>query len=605
METNTLEKALLAMGRNTRRVQNELYVDMITCKTGIAGFNASTGIGKTIAYLAASCFAEPKQKTSVLIAVPTHQLARQVASDIAAMNAALNQNITYQIRLGIREYLSPDKVKKLQNDYLAYSKNDELMNALIEAATASDERNLFSEFIAEYDSLPDGMGRNDVCCDEKDKSSHFLAMDRQTEPDVDVLIISHATLLLSQAFNTIPDRFQCGQLIIDEADSIVSLAQSLFAKQVAVSTIERYSTLHKGLLKPASALLSLIECHDKEFVFLADGGVNIWYALCDLCEAALKHAPNHHFSEQLYRFCSLGIVQASLNNAGEKKVLLQLSRFAAKVISEKLHGFQRTWLLSGTLDVTKNKQNSMNWLEKKLGISDESIAFYGHYEPESYGALSFFLAGKVAPAPLHDGNIQPEFVAFCSEYVRAGMLVCTTSHEETQELAELIRQKHPALKVIEDGRGASLSTVVAQFVHNKNAVFVTPRASVGVNIRNPDGSQKITSVMITRLPYMPPPDDGDIAWRSGKSGISEIQLKSLEFADNTQKAVRRFLQMIGRAIRDETDKCDLFIMDRRMPTAGDSTARHKIFVESLPERYKAAYMTAKILTKKEKVEVFF
>ncbi|MCA6065345.1 helicase C-terminal domain-containing protein [Thalassolituus marinus] len=602
-----IDSVVSLTGGADRPVQQRLFNDLINNSTGLALFNAGTGIGKTLAYLAAHI----QSGGSVVVAVPNHQLARQVMSSIDDINMHAGtlgiKPIKAGLRLGRQEYLSPDRVSVLFDAYTADSDKDDarLWNELLAAANASDDSNLIQNFIAEFGELPSGITANDICCSADDKSSRALVAERENEQDLDAIIVSHITLIATSGFNSLPKKFRIkGRLIVDEADALIHTAEMLYSRRISVNAIARKSALNAEIGKAIDKLLPGIERLGDGIHFLM-GMPDVWLALTNLAEVAAESLGDHPFVTQLYRFFELSARNAAISVIKGKATLLQLSTFAARVFAARIDGYASVWLLSGTLDITSEKEHSAKWLCKKLGISD-APHFYGHYEPQDYGRASFTL-GR-GPVAIKNEVVSQEFIGFCAANISGTMLVCTGSHDETERLTEAIRTLG-RVSVIEDRPGTSMSKVIQSFAETPDpVVLVTARAAVGTDIRASDGTQRFRKMMITRLPFSPPPDMGDVEWRADRIGVDPSKVQSWYFQDSLQTSVRRFVQTIGRGIRTEHDECEFLIMDKRMPDAG-AKGSNTIFRDAIPERFFRDYMRAQHLSeagcaKSEEVEIF-
>lgn len=581
------KRVINGLGGQNRQEQHDLFCDLMTNQSGISGFNAGTGIGKTLAYCVAA-LASPGTST---IVVPTIQLAKQVKATIDRLNDCGHKTGLVSrkcaIRMGLREYLSPTKVKQFESLF-DDKENKTIYGMLVKASMASDESNCFSHYMNEYGVLPEGLSRNDVCCDSTAKDSALLLMERELEKDVDILIVSQVTVLTEFAFLSLPEKFRTGRLILDEADSIVSMASSVYSRNISFNALMKRTSEYPSLNKRSNELKDCIESLPTRMTWLSQSP-DTWLALTSLADEAQSTLGNHRITEQLAQFCELGMSNASVSKKEGSAKFIQLSKFAARVMKQRFDEFDCVWLLSGTLDITSKKEDGMYWLSGKLNIHGD-VGFYQHYEPKKYGEVTFYLGG--GHKCLIDKHLNPKFIEYCARHAVEKMLICTVSHEETELLATAIREIG-TVPVIEDRPGMSLSDIVGEFVEcSGKAVLVTARGGVGVDVRKRDGSQLLESVMITRLPFSPPADEGEIEWRSEESGIEASRLMQFEYKDGIQKSVRRFVQSVGRGVRDENDWCNVMIMDERFPKF-TSTSKHTIFRDALPKRFMKQLMNAK------------
>lgn len=598
-----LNDIIALRGGTTRRAQEDLHRDLVNTPKGIGLFNAGTGIGKTLAYLSA----QMQLGGNAIIAVPNHQLAQQVQSEIESLRKAAGDQLTIPktgIRFGYQEYLSPDRVNRLGDTLEASDDTSEqdLWNALRRAANSSGRDNLVQEYLGEYGHLPAGITVSDVTCASDDKSSAYLQQVRSDEQGLDVLIITHITLMASGAFASLPDAFQRGRLIVDEADGLIATAEMLYSRRISVDAIARKATLHPRLQHVTDTLVDGVRELDDGLHYLANEP-DIWLALTNLAEVAADVLGEHPYVNQLYRFFELSTRNAAISVKGGKATLLQLSTYAARAFKDRIKDMDSVWLLSGTLDITSQRQYSAVWLCSKLGI--DQPAYYGHYEPLEFGHASFVL-GR-GPTPIRGEIINDEFIQFCADHVQETMLICTGSHEETTKLSEALRARQ-RVAVIEDRPGTALTGIIEEFTATDDpVVLVTARAAVGTDIRMSDGSQKFTRMMITRLPFAPPPDPGDVEWKAERLGVDESRIEARYYRDAIQKSVRRFIQTLGRGIRAQSDRCEYWIMDPRMPDM-TSTSSHSIFRDAIPQRFWPAYLNARVIhgvgVRPEEKEIF-
>lgn len=583
------KRIIECLGGKDRQEQLDLLNDLMANVDGISGFNAGTGIGKTLAY----CVAAMSSPGASTIVVPTIQLAKQVERTIDRLNGISDKvglvKHKSAVRMGLREYLSPSKVASFESLF-DEAEDKATYDALLNASKARDESNCYSAYINEYEALPPGLTRHDVCCDAQTKDSGFLLIERDIEKDVDILIVSQVTVLTELAFNSLPGKFRTGRLIVDEADSLVAMASSVYSKKISLKALVRRASKYPSLIRRCNHLQECVDSLPCRITWLSNEP-NTWLALTSLAEEAQNQLGQHNVTEQLFQFCELGISNASVSKNERSTNFIQMSKFAARIMKSRFDRFECVWLLSGTLDITSKKDDSMQWLSGKLGISGD-VGFYKNYEPKKYGEVDFCI-GRGAKTMI-DKQLNPKFIEFCAMHADASMLICTVSHEETEMLAEAIRRDNK-VKVIEDRSSIALSDIIDEFVScSGKAVLVTARGGVGMDIRLKDGSQIVKQLMITRLPFLPPPDEGEMEWLADSRGLNVDRLMGYEYMDGIQKSVRRFVQAFGRGIRDEDDVCRVMIMDSRFPSF-NSTSKHTIFRDALPKRFVSKLMNAEYI----------
>jgi Rad3-related DNA helicase len=594
----------LGGGIGKRREQELLANDLLEhgLSHKISGYNASTGLGKTMAYAIAAL----QSNMPVLIAVPNHNLAKQVISTIDRINAGgYLKHKTVSHRKGRQEYLSPTKVA------FHYEHSDDKDNAyweaLVQASTSQDSSNLISNFIAEYDSLPTGMSLSSVTCDKEHSDSALLLLDRESEVETDILVVTHIGIITPFGFLSIPEKHRNGLLIIDEADSIISTAESIFSKRISISTITGLSERIKGkVLKDSlSKLDSITEGFDDGMYFFNQAPQLI--PVIEKLEAALYRYSDEEaqaLASRMTDFTDLTFVNAALVKEKGKLRILQLAKFGAYVMRYRLESFKHTWLVSATLDVTCDKANSMNWLTRMYGLKTDEVGFYRDYEVVKYGNISLKLAEKNWPKPVKfdETVVSAEFCKANAAFIKTSLphahtLVCVSSYQEARALGAELEGIN--IHALIDRPGTPISKIIETFQEQDSpSILVTPRANTGVDIRKATGGQLITHLIITKLPFMPPPDKQELAYLAKNSSITPEQSERFAYADGLQKSVRKAIQTFGRAIRSKSDSCVISILDPRFPRFENSSG-HSLFKQVIPGRFIKQYLNASEITLSE------
>lgn len=583
----------------------------------LCGFNAVTGIGKTLAYVAHAL----GQNKPVIISVPTHQLAVQVMETCTKVNA-LNKRYgknekQIEILYGRQEFLSPSRVKKAVSNLDETDNVDqkERIRGLISASKSDDVTNLISSYLDEYGELPEGVFAKEIVCNREITDSPYHIELREDLENTDVIIISQTFTLSTFAMAGIPEKFRSGLCIIDEADALIGLAQSIFRQTVALSTIESVAESCKGkAFSEAWSDLDAALISSKRDIDILNKGHNVEAALSSLYKSLgrYRNEAAQELKWKLEELLTPSKAPLLQKKAGGRFSFVRPSYHSARVLASMVSENSNVWLFSGTLDTTYDKANSMDWTLRGLGFEAEDLGFYGYYEPRKYGTMKLALAGNECPTPIVKKN---DDIQLNKKYIEMGArsivesrightLVATSSYTETKLLAEAIMKVDPAVKVIADTQGKKLHDRIAEFkaLKTKRAILITPRAHVGTDIRADDGSQLIRTLVLGKLPFSVPSDDNELKLRSNKY-VSFKTLKGIEYSDGYQKVTRRIIQTFGRGIRDEDDNIFVMILDPRFPKYGTETKRFEGLASCIPDRFREEYMKAKVLGSDNKKKV--
>jgi len=135
------------------------------------------------------------------------------------------------------------------------------------------------------------------------------------------------------------------------------------------------------------------------------------------------------------------------------------------------------------------------------------------------------------------------------------VLILTPSHRESGLIGEYLKGS-----MVYIPGGEKLSTMVER-LEKDGGVLVTASAWQGVDI---DG---LDAVVLTRIPFQSPMDPVIVARKSiaALRGYNDRYF----FAESRQKAFRRLRQGMGRLIRNEKSKGDIYLLDSRIYNHGD------------------------------------
>jgi len=227
-------------------------------------------------------------------------------------------------------------------------------------------------------------------------------------------------------------------------------------------------------------------------------------------------------------------------------------------------------VLSGTLanpGSTRGMDNEDKFTNiiKTLGIDKLIASGRLYWKTEVYKGYDL---KRMATLYLHPNLQPPQFdgsdtVEALNQYVDAvkdtikevidthkRVLILTPSHRESGLIGEYLKNS-----MVYIPGGEKLSTMIERLEKN-GGVLVTASAWQGVDI---DG---LDAVVITRIPFQSPMAPVIVA-RKSIAALRGYDDRSL-FIESRQKAFRRLRQGMGRLIRNEKSKGDIYLLDSRI-----------------------------------------
>lgn len=186
----------------------------------------------------------------------------------------------------------------------------------------------------------------------------------------------------------------------------------------------------------------------------------------------------------------------------------------------------------------------------------------------------------------------PAWLDYVSHMVKAASkdgrtLVLCTSYKDTRAIGNAI----PKARVHVPGE--SLDAVKNEYMKGDYSALVTPAGWEGLDLKG-----AIKNVVITRLPFEPPDmlhQDILVNFLIGR-GMTEENALGYALKASRSTATRKFLQAVGRLIRDKNDSGIVWIGDPRFPVPeqweedprleGKWSKTWQHFVEVIPERFR-------------------
>lgn len=193
--------------------------------------------------------------------------------------------------------------------------------------------------------------------------------------------------------------------------------------------------------------------------------------------------------------------------------------------------------------------------------------------PSDFGEMFFVLPAPDAPLPTGDVSededsgtrSNPLWIEYAASMIRKAAasggktLVLTLSHADTQALGQLLKDING---LIVARPGDSMSALKRMYLSLDRAVMIAPGGWEGIDLPG-----EVQNLVITRIPF------GSISgFRLSlleavmrHRGYSDDKIQSIKFAQLNAEARRRFVQGLGRGIRQRSDRVEVWIADPRFP----------------------------------------
>ena len=214
-------------------------------------FEASTGTGKTLAYLIASTLYSGVTGKKTIIATHTIALQKQMIS--GDLNIAMNYldecgitRPTVEQRIGKQHYLDPIRTARKLHfmDHASHKEIDEFLAFCVKLCTTGT--GLIDDVIAAYGDVPFDLKKSDICLTNSanDESNLAYIAAKQDAVEADIIITSHMMLLSSVGTAMLGVIEPGHNIILDEADLIINSAENITSQLIQPTFI--LNNLQKG-----------------------------------------------------------------------------------------------------------------------------------------------------------------------------------------------------------------------------------------------------------------------------------------------------------------------------------------------------------------------
>lgn len=603
---------------------------------------ASTGVGKSIGYLIPSLLYSAITENRTIIATHTIQLQKQlIEKDLVIAqeyldSIAISRPIVEQ-RIGMMHFVDPErvarllKIKPIENDILHFS----FLQWAIDCAIHGN--GLIEDWTLNYGPLPNDIDANKICINQSSSEAINTAYSKRKKDCflADVLITSHMMLLSNVGCTGYEGEYT--NIIIDEADLLPEVANSITEKHIRFDTIEK--TLHnsKDILTKKGQLISA-DCFNvieqiKTLCSQENHNINDEYHLLSSKDSLDKHQGLLNqllvSLSSVYKFIKKSEIDTlssiALDDlsyiAGENKSSLgyfsdvlgvhysKSLRKPAYLITQALPASKLKWFTkqlgvitctSATLsdNITTTNRLSFKNISNQLGLTPSDINSQSRYEPKIFGEMFFELAGDGIERPFVKGvgELNTKWTGFVARFLKRSnstgkTLVLTSSYKETALL------KSSGISNATFHTSGPLSKAIEQHIHDGTQYLISPVAFSGVSVRTSNGGQHFGKVVITRIPFQPINEIEKIKreryYRSINIANPKSKARQSATFASTQESVNKLKQGIGRLVRHKNDAGVVIILDPRMRKA--LTRQYAFLFNGIPKRFRDNFLNHKLI----------
>jgi ATP-dependent DNA helicase DinG len=591
---------------------------------------ASTGTGKTLAYLVPAIAAALATKKRVIISTGTKNLQEQLMEkDIPFLQKVMPKKFSAAYMKGRSNYACLYKIKKAENQPILEGLDE--MDYFEEIRHWARETETGDR--AELLSLPENLSfwsrinaKSDACIGQKcpDFEPCFITRMRERAEEADIVIVNHHLFFAdlnvrgNQFGRVLPDY---GAVIFDEAHLIEDIAADYFGFQISSFQIEELGrdadTLpitDAGIVRDITKTVARIigyadqfwarfsEGRGKEGRFplagnsfvrrtrdddieptpLGEAYFELDNALQKLETAVAVYEEKMPEAESLVRrirqtrFDLDFIVTQTEQNyvywleRRGRGIFLRASPIdVSNLLQEKLFDKVETVVLTSA---TLSSNGKFDFIKNRLGLTEENTSTLLAPSSFDYQKQAIVYLPKAMPDPR-----APEFTQLAAgEIVKllnitdGRAFVLSTSFYSMNALYELVSSRVSFPCFVQGSM--SKAGLLEKFKETPNAVlFATSSFWQGVDVRG----EQLSCVIIDKLPFAVP-SDPVVAART--KYIDENGGRSF-FEYSVPNAVITLKQGIGRLIRSKTDRGVIALLDSRLRTKGYG----KDFLNSLPK----------------------
>lgn len=613
-----------AAGLTFRPIQHE-YISAVTVgmsyENRVALLSADTGVGKTLGYLVSALrILEKNPDAKFIIATSSLALLNQIMGTdrqfIEDMAKQIGVSVSFARLMGKSNYVSPEKARDVLNSYpQSYPEDLRVLKALAEWSGP------LVEFEDEYGELPVGIRPEMVTYSAWDDAMQ-IRENQQEALKAHFVVTTHAMIIIDSLCNggVLGDKTNT-HLIIDEADMFADMMDAWQQRRLNIR--ELLSSLGDKLSRSA-----VIEVQELAQEITREAGrlhFNGSPAAVELYDEAIDTLTyiSAKISDQntrgtfdiLLHSWKMAKATGSRTGIGVSKIrrepaLISINPFVGRYIGRYCSEWKSTLLTSATLSITNNVDRGMEWIVKALGITEDMISLKDIFTPEEYGKMELTIAGAKFPDIFSNPREQAfssSWLTLVADAIRAcekPLVVLTASHSEGREIAARL-DGNTKLPVYLQRAGQPLSEVVKAY-REQPGILISAGASVGLSLRNDDGSQMFHDLFLTRMRFSPPDRDGVESYHQYLRGRGYNQtINSLTrrmYVSQLQRVVRQGKQAIGRGIRSEKDFVRVTILDPRFPEPKDISSRYRVLENILPPRFGSVYRACKMLSPADRTE---
>lgn len=607
--------------------------------------------GTNIKPIAISTFTRQLQKQIFLKDAPfAAQVMKQIGVDTTGISVAY--------RMGRTSFFSINRTRMVCERLLFENpeRKIELRNFLTYVQTSCDSgTGLLSDWLTDYGSFPDGIKTADICLlsrQQVDNDAYLLHL--QQAKKADCLITNHATLINFKKVGIEPKSFSA--LIFDEAHKIEPICRDHFnyhsSFKELLKSLQSVNTNFPKVKEIDSAanllneLQELVSSNHKrnkdEYITLANSPTEIdnYFQIVDKTNKLLKKA-----SKKLDKYLDQNDLEAETANIltnYEKAVkvleywkpsqpfphiisaihfspvIRKMSLATINIFGSRLMAWMCNELSDKAIYTSATMSDSKSIVSFKviantLGYKEEEIGQQCSLSPTRYGEMNFVLSQKKINSPIQliedeQTQFDPEWLnnvvgMIQAAHTEGGAVLClTTSHYESKVISKHLTHLSSILSVHK--QNTALNEYLTDFVSGKVKILITSAGWEGLDVRQPDGSQLIKHVVISRIPFSPPDDLLEYFYNEYvkfKMKDGKYQAQGISWLNQVNNVVPKLKQGLGRGVRGPNDQVKIWIADPRMPHS-NSDRINSTLMYAIPKRFLNNYSKA-VIFGEQKAEV--
>ncbi len=646
---------LIENGYTSKQEQKQYasHVEKAMYMQGQASFlEAGTGIGKTFGYLLPLAAKAALSQSRLIISTRTISLQSSILSTAIKMVEKCLADFdfpyfTHAQRIGMRHFIDYNKAiqEAINHKHSHPRKYKEFTEWASKCATEGD--GLIKTWFKNNKNLPFNISPDDICITPTSQKEINSAYDLQmlNSKSSNIVITSHAMLICTMNNDALGEIGNRDTVLLDEADSIINVAENLSQRRLNITKINRTisknkkSLTKKGLVicseinESAHKLEEKYSCQTSELIFFKSNSeikevtnkINYFLKLVCSVDRYIKKSFKH--SDEATALINIAFESEQISRTLKTQNVFMCG-YRTKAyndfgfILKKIHpgGILKYFInreiplifTSATLCDRASAENNVCFDRFKRGLrifDSKQVGEECSIEPKSFGKAKYKLITNKSPKPIkknedeeieQDYEINPDWLFNVAKTIKnisnsgKKVLVLTSSYNETSLLMSQLGS------IATPHNGGDITSAFKEHLSDNTAVLITPAGWEGQSYRKHD-KQHFEVVVITKIPFLPPDEIKIYNKAVSLANDHEIPKSALIRARNyieidaREHTAKKLIQGMGRLIRSADDTGEIIILDPRFPKYFDSSAKNSFLRNCIPKRFFDNYKNHKTI----------